>query len=182
MQIPHPHQGFFELMRKLHSRGSSAPSALRCCPDQTLGLSESLESFISVKLQLFPQTVGGKACASMDTGQCQPRGDAGSFSPRNSFPSHRFHRVTHHPSHCLTWLHTQTRLRGTGRALECSHELQDCHLFGKSSSTISAQGPAPPQSHLHPCFCIDTTECHYLVFQIKRNNPFTNDTGMVAKC
>lgn len=99
MQIPHPHQGFFELMRKLHSRGSSAPSALRCCPDQTLGLSESLESFISVKLQLFPQTVGGKACASMDTGQCQPRGDAGSFSPRNSFPSHRFRRVTHHPSH-----------------------------------------------------------------------------------
>lgn len=78
MQIPHPHQDFFELMRKLQSRGSSAPSALRCCPNQTPGLSESLESSTSAELQF-----------SLKEG----------FSPRNSFPRHRLLRVPHHPPH-----------------------------------------------------------------------------------
>lgn len=61
MQIPRPHQGFFELMRKLQSRGSSAPSALHCCPEHTLSSSDSLESSTSApsfpsKRHFHPQT------------------------------------------------------------------------------------------------------------------------------
>lgn len=157
MQIPRPHQGFFELMRKLHSRElSSLRPALLPWPDT----------------QLF------RALAKL------------LFSLTPSFPSKRaFHPKTASQGTHPSWLHTPIPLPYTETPLRHSKgtgmlSMQDCHFFGKSSSTRTCPSPQP---HLHPpssSSCMDTIKPHYWAVQIKRNNPSTYDTGWwpSAKC